>query len=87
MAQAVAEALVAVVAIASVDIDLAGQWQTVDRCCIFQPANVKILPEGRCTQLEHSAPIFPERVERTGYISGLRTRLQDIIGHKGRQTL
>ena len=82
MAEAVTQPLVTIFPEVGVKIVFARNRQFGDRRGVFEPVQIEILPEGRRTEVEHTAPVVADDIERSCDISGRRARQQNKIAVK-----
>lgn len=60
--------LITIPSVCTVHINFPLIWKTINGRCILQPCDVKILPECRCSQRQHAAPVFPDALQASGII-------------------
>ena len=89
VAKAVAVALVAITSEIAVNIGflrIFGQY-LIEFGAVLCPVDVKIFPERRCAEVEHSAPIFAHAVKRKVNSVGLSERFEYVIAEERRKSV
>ena len=83
VAEAVAEALVAVVAEIAMDVLLALRHEFIDAGGVLGPGQVEILPEAGRAQVQHGAPVLTDAVQAALDIPSLGAGLEDVVPVEG----
>ena len=87
VAEAVAEADVAVCTETAMDIVLALGHELVDACGILGPFQVEVFPESRGSHVEHASPELADDVHRLGIPAVHSEGLKHIVTVEGGESL